>query len=369
MSSADCYHSIKIKNCKRDEIGKFSAYQYESNFSEDIFSWKSQVGFSAIRSENKSVYHLQGENVVLSNFAVLHERKYLLAEGLSYKDFLRRLSISDEGVYDGLNVFGSVEYIDEPTILIGGQNNYCHLLTNWLPRLELAKHCIPNWQEMKILIHHECSRWVLDILKLFGVDEKSIIYRSKGKDIRVFKNLYVPTMYENAEYSRQGINMVASRILSGANLATPEINGSGERIYITRKDANVAADRDWIFRDCVNEDEVLECLKPMGFVPYRLSDLSFSDQVKLFSNADIVIGAHGAGLTNLMFSSPKTKYIVLNNASPSPTYLLFRDLMGLKGVSMKCETVTPMHTTIHPKEHPFRVDLKKLVDTLATLGL
>ena len=37
----------------------------------------------------------------------------------------------------------------------------------------------------------------------------------------------------------------------------------------------------------------------------KLENLSFDEQIYIFSNAKIVIGAHGAGLTNLCFSKEK----------------------------------------------------------------
>lgn len=43
-------------------------------------------------------------------------------------------------------------------------------------------------------------------------------------------------------------------------------------------------------------------MSPLGFVAYTLEDMSFSDQVRLLSQAEMVVAAHGAGLTNIIFS-------------------------------------------------------------------
>jgi capsular polysaccharide biosynthesis protein len=37
--------------------------------------------------------------------------------------------------------------------------------------------------------------------------------------------------------------------------------------------------------------------------------MSFADQVRLFSEAEIVVGPHGGGLTNTVFSQPGTTVI------------------------------------------------------------
>jgi hypothetical protein len=52
----------------------------------------------------------------------------------------------------------------------------------------------------------------------------------------------------------------------------------------------------------INEDEVLAALTPLGFVAYKMEELSVADQARLFSQAEIVIAPHGAGLINMIFA-------------------------------------------------------------------
>jgi capsular polysaccharide biosynthesis protein len=67
-------------------------------------------------------------------------------------------------------------------------------------------------------------------------------------------------------------------------------------IYISRRGAR--------YRRVVNEDEILAVLHRYDFEVYQLEDCSFRDQVTLFAEAAMVISAHGAGLTNMIFSPP-----------------------------------------------------------------
>ena len=50
-------------------------------------------------------------------------------------------------------------------------------------------------------------------------------------------------------------------------------------------------------------DEVNNMLVKHDFSIYSLEKMSFFDQVSLFKNAKSIIGAHGAGLANIIFSS------------------------------------------------------------------
>jgi capsular polysaccharide biosynthesis protein len=67
-----------------------------------------------------------------------------------------------------------------------------------------------------------------------------------------------------------------------------------ERVYISRAKAHI--------RRVTNEPAVLAALRPLGFRPYLLEELTFSEQVRLFHDAEIVVAPHGAGLANLLFA-------------------------------------------------------------------
>ena len=51
-----------------------------------------------------------------------------------------------------------------------------------------------------------------------------------------------------------------------------------------------------------NEAELAEALAAHGFEKVYLEDISFAEQISLFYDAEMVVGAHGAGLSNMIFS-------------------------------------------------------------------
>jgi len=69
-----------------------------------------------------------------------------------------------------------------------------------------------------------------------------------------------------------------------------------KRIYVNRGGAPR--------RRVLNEAAVEKLLKGHGFESVNPGALSFADQVALFAEAEIVVGAHGAGLTNAVFMGP-----------------------------------------------------------------
>jgi capsular polysaccharide biosynthesis protein len=70
------------------------------------------------------------------------------------------------------------------------------------------------------------------------------------------------------------------------------------RIYVARTDASR--------RRMVAEDDLIRILLARGFHIVTPGVLSFAEQVRLFAGANLVVGIHGAGLTNIVFCHPGT---------------------------------------------------------------
>jgi capsular polysaccharide biosynthesis protein len=80
-----------------------------------------------------------------------------------------------------------------------------------------------------------------------------------------------------------------------------------------------------------NEDEVFRLLRLKGFEKVNLEELKLTDQVKLFQQARVVIGCHGAGLTNIMFMQKNQTVIELkSNNNNYWCYFSLARVFGLK---------------------------------------
>ncbi|WP_310621072.1 glycosyltransferase family 61 protein [Flexibacterium corallicola] len=66
------------------------------------------------------------------------------------------------------------------------------------------------------------------------------------------------------------------------------------KIYVSRRDARI--------RRILNEEQLEKFLLRKGFDIICPGELSHPEQVKIFNEAKVIIGAHGAGLTNILFS-------------------------------------------------------------------
>ena len=73
-------------------------------------------------------------------------------------------------------------------------------------------------------------------------------------------------------------------------------------IYIPRGDAAVN-------RKVLNEHELMDALKKLGFEVHYLAEMTVPDEARLLNSARIVVGVQGSGFANLVFCEPGTKVL------------------------------------------------------------
>jgi capsular polysaccharide biosynthesis protein len=97
------------------------------------------------------------------------------------------------------------------------------------------------------------------------------------------------------------------------NLAQSYQSNRKCRVYISR--ANVTT------RKIVNERALFNLLSRYGFIFFNSDDYEYNEAVRLFSDAEIIVGPHGAGLTNAGFMSPGGRVVeILTIPIPLPYF-------------------------------------------------
>jgi hypothetical protein len=187
--------------------------------------------------------------------------------------------------------------------LSGLENNYGHFLTECLGRYYLIKK---SGYEPDYFILSCHSKGQKELIKLLNIDENKIIPTDCNELIQATQ-LLVPSFINNwnytifrgyqhcqKQYLPNWINNLYKFNDTFSNLKSEKKN----KIYISRKYAR--------YRHLINESQVVEFLTNFGFEVYNLENLSVKENIKLFSNASIVIGLHGTGFIDMMFSDKNT---------------------------------------------------------------
>ncbi|WP_432561313.1 glycosyltransferase family 61 protein [Kineococcus sp. SYSU DK003] len=79
-------------------------------------------------------------------------------------------------------------------------------------------------------------------------------------------------------------------------------------------------------RNLVNAAEVLAALEPLGYEVVDPGSMSLAEEAAVFGAAEVVVGVHGAGLTNMVFCRPGTAVVELTpHALVHPTFVKLAD--------------------------------------------
>jgi len=179
-------------------------------------------------------------------------------------------------------------------------HGYFHWLADALSRLyavrDIARNLVlllPYQYEELEFVHASLKPFELGGLRFMGRNEVALCRR-----------LTVPThTAPSGHYNEEIIQGVRDLLVNvyGEKKGT-ETDG---RIYLSRGQAQR--------RTIVNESEVLSVLGKFGFRAVYAEDLSFAEQVKVFSRARFLVSNHGAGLTNMLFMSPGSSVLELRH--------------------------------------------------------
>lgn len=165
---------------------------------------------------------------------------------------------------------------------------YFHWMTDVLPRIELLRRADVAVDHYAVNLQAPFQR---ETLAWLGLPPDRLIDLSREGQI-VADRLAAPSLPgEIGAPTWETCRFLRETFLRGAADRRPEL-----RLYVRRRDA--------LTRRVVNEEEVLAALVPLGFEAVDLERLSVAAQVDLFARAAVVVGPHGAGMTNLVFCPP-----------------------------------------------------------------
>lgn len=287
-----------------------------------------------VRTEPPLVCEINNVTVVSSYAVPISPFGILPEKGLSSKNILIGLvsSLMHGVTPDGTSLIRSKTHLDTAIFLIGPHDkNYYHWFNNYLPRLE-GLHHYPKAEEVTIVIPKNAAQWHLDSLRLLGFTNYNIIeWTGRPTDVDTYiLNQYRTESQETKRNrsvvkSKNNYQWIADQFHKNINLNDDSKN---RRIYISRNDATT--------RRTINEEEVMSTLSEYDFEKYNLSDLDLEEQFKIFYQADVIIGAHGAGLTNMMFCNNVSVIELLGPKSSAANPGVFYNMAQVFGHTYAC---------------------------------
>ena len=151
-----------------------------------------------------------------------------------------------------------------------------------------------------------------------------------------------------------------SAILANVRRSAPGLE-TPKRVLICRSFANS--------RNILNRAEMIEAVKPFGFVAIQPETLSFDEQALTFAGADVIVCEFGAAMTNVLFCRPGTKVVeIIAEGQHDPWSSHLAAMLDLDHVVLfqrqteEALASAPRH--VKDSTFAYAVDLAKLVEVL-----
>jgi capsular polysaccharide biosynthesis protein len=236
-----------------------------------------------------------------SQFQYFFEKERLYQEGATSRPY------SDSILqYPRLTLNGDVVLIQDNC----SGANFAHFVFDWLTRVLHVLHSgIISKQNcyflmggelgafQKLLLEQVCEIYGLS-LQQFIFPQDLFLFEINGRFI-FFSDIILTRLHPAQLAASQSM-----ALLREVTLSLPVQKREVKRLFISRADAAL--------RKITNEDDLFDFAHhAYGFEKIVLSDVPVEEQIALFRGAECVIGAHGMGMTHLIFHEGPLKILEL----------------------------------------------------------
>ena len=231
----------------------------------------------------------------------------------------------------------------------GSGNNYFHFIFDIIPKVYISQKKIKD--KVRFYYVSRPQKWQIKIFKILGISKKKLIDSSKYKHIFADKIICIDHPWYNKGYFQNEVKKIPKWVIlinRKIFLNKSKNFNTSKKIFLDRSTSK--------FNHCkiFNQKSLNIWLKKNNFGIYAPENFIQERQIYLFKNASIILGAHGAALTNIIFCKPGTKIIEIIPADhPNKKCERISKILKLRYFRIKTKPDN------NDKNFPFRINLNK----------
>ena len=197
--------------------------------------------------------------------------------------------------------------------------NYFHWIVEVLPRLFICEKLALDYQ-IPILVSNDLHTNLYDLLDRVREPRRAVLKLEKSCWYRIQRLTYpsdlsrILDVYDrppSTDTTYIPVALLSEMASSIKKTAMPSMTVQKKRIFLRRGPT---------YRKLLNEADVEKMLEDYGFETINLSEMSIEEQIGLFLQVDVVVGPSGAGMTNMIWCEPSTKFLILHSDHPFKKY-------------------------------------------------
>ncbi len=264
-----------------------------------------------------------------------------------------------------LELSDGVEELDAAISLCGlAASNYFHLTLEILSRYEYVKNN-KDTGRLTVLLDEAAGMYpqYLDLVHTV-LQDVEIKFVPEFKMVRCRKliypsmNTWMPINVRKRNDFRISDNVLALSALQNIRKATEQYRTvkTDKKVFISRKNSSLSR--------IVNEREIEELFRESGYETVCTEELSYREQIELFSTAACIAGATGAAFTNLVYCNPGTVFgCIFPKKSRFCIYSSMAHLVGCKCLFLDAK----IEKGVAISNWQYRVDIDKCREYIEAL--
>tara|TARA_B100000900_G_scaffold410328_1_gene427945 strand:- start:98 stop:1198 length:1101 start_codon:yes stop_codon:yes gene_type:complete len=232
----------------------------------------------------------------------------------------------------------------------GSGNNYFHFMFDIIPKIFILKSK-KDLSEIDFYYVSSPKKWQIKIFNMIGIKYKQLLNSEIYNHIKANKIISVDHPWYYSGEIQNNVKNIPKWIINlhrGNFLKESSYIKSNKKIFLDRSGSE--------YNHCQieNLDEIKILLKKNNFQILKPEKISLKKQIHIFKNASIIIGAHGASFTNIIFCKTATKII---------------EIIPIDHPNRKCETISKFlklrYSRIKTKQnnfdknYPFKIFLEE----------
>jgi len=218
--------------------------------------------------------------------------------------------------------------------------NYYHWITEIMPRLIVIRDALNSnnisLNECTILIDNNMPKQIFETISVVLGTDIRIKIIERANLVYCKKIIYCTPLWLSLDNTKglpnprkeffldkHALDIVKEAIISKVDFYKEKPK---RMIYLQRLNNKL--------RPISNLDLLEDMIEKLGFEFIDVGILTFKEQLKLFSEAKLVIGVSGAAFTNILFMQPESYAISLYPSTKSTNYYVFQPLADSAGVNL-----------------------------------
>jgi len=227
--------------------------------------------------------------------------------------------------------FGGIEVKEVRGKTFNIVENGAALFSHWMFD-SICKYCIIRDSSIdindleNIIVNTSSQQFQKETINLLDLGDINIIERNKGNELLKLDYLIDVTPIRVSMYTRSW-QIEFIRDLFSNKKDRPNINKDYSKIFINRSSGR---------RKVIDNSDFHQYLKCNGFEILNLENYSVTEAKYMFERANVILGPHGAGFSNIVFCKPNTLVIELFSQHISSEFYNFSEVLNLNHKFVTC---------------------------------